>query len=375
MESWYNAQKGHYSLLTLPKRATPRDVPKVQLVDLTALTVEEGKPRPIFGDESIAALQEAFDNGGKAIVLYNRRGYATLVQCTTCGGAYECPNCGISMTLHQRSGRMSCHYCNLSLSYTGQCPICRGTSLEELGKGTEKVMEELQELFPDIPIGRMDADTTSVRGAHHRILSDFREGKTRMLIGTQIVAKGHDFPDVHTAVVVSADHGFRLPDFRAGERTFSLLVQMAGRAGRGDRPGCVMVQTWKPDHYVLKTLDNVDDFYRRELRLREAMRYPPFSRLCLVRIDGVRRKDVGDASAKLGRELRLLAKNYQAVTVLGPALAALAKLVGRWRYQVILRGQDLKPFRQFIRAAHPLLEKASRKGVRVRWDVDPRSLL
>ena len=375
MESWQNAQNDHYSLLSLPKRATPREVPKVELIDLTEQPREEGKPRPIFADQSVAALQAAFDKGGKAIVLYNRRGYATLVQCTTCGGAYECPNCGISMTLHQRSRRMSCHYCSLSLNYTGQCPVCKGHTLEELGKGTERVFEELQLLFPDIPIGRMDADTTSIRGAHHRILTDFRENKTRLLVGTQIVAKGHDFPDVHTVVVVSADQGFRLPDFRAGERTFSLLVQMAGRAGRGNQPGHVIVQTWKPSHYVLRTLDDVDDFYRRELRLRNAMRYPPFSRLCLVRIDGVNRRAVGEAATELGRVLRGLAKDYSGVTVMGPALAALAKLVGRWRYQLILRGQDLKAYRAFLHAAHPKMTRASRKGIRVRWDVDPRSLL
>jgi len=375
MESWHNAKTGHYSLLHLPERATPRDVPIVQLVDLTAIAVEEGKPRPIFSNEAVSALQGAFDAGGKAIVLYNRRGYATLIQCTSCGGTYECPNCGISMTLHQRSSRMSCHYCNLSLSYTGECPVCRSRSLEELGKGTERVVEELETLFPDIPIARMDADTTRIRGAHHRILSDFRNGKTRLLVGTQIVAKGHDFPDVHTAVVVSADQGFRLPDFRAGERTFCLLVQMAGRAGRGDRAGHVVVQTWKPDHYVLKNLDHVDDFYRRELRLRDAMRYPPFSRLCLVRVDGVNRRQVGDATAELARNLRQIAREHDGVAVLGPALAALAKLVGRWRYQIILRGQQLKEFRQFIRVVRPHLERASRKGVRVRWDVDPRSLL
>lgn len=375
MESWHNGKKEHYKVLHLPKRATPRNVPKVELVDLTAIPVKDGEPRPIFSDVAISALQDAFDAGGKGIVLYNRRGYATLIQCTSCGGTYECPNCGISMTLHQRSSRMCCHYCNLSLSYTGECPVCRSRSLEELGKGTERVVEELEDIFPEIPIARMDADSTSIRGAHHRILADFRAGKTRLLVGTQIVAKGHDFPDVHTAVVVSADQGFRLPDFRAGERTFSLLVQMAGRAGRGERAGHVVVQTWKPDHYVLKNLDHVDDFYRRELRLRDAMRYPPFSRLCLVRVDGVNRRQVGDATAELARTLRGLAKEHNGVAVLGPALAALAKLVGRWRYQIILRGQQLKEFRRFIKTVHPLLERASRKGVRVRWDVDPRSLL
>ncbi|MCA9568963.1 MAG: primosomal protein N' [Myxococcales bacterium] len=375
LESWHNATAGRYALLELPRRATKRAVPTVELIDMTQLAWPEGTPRPLLADPVVTALQQTFARGGKAIVLYNRRGYATQVQCTSCGSCWECPNCGISMTLHKRIERMSCHYCGLSLRYTPACPVCHAESQEELGKGTEQVEEGLKALFPDIPMARMDADTTSGRGAHERILTAFREGRTQLLVGTQIVAKGHDFPDVHTAVVVSADRGFRIPDFRAAERTFALLVQVAGRAGRGDVAGRVLVQTWKPDHYVLQHLDDVRAFLHTESRLRGTLAYPPFSRLCLVRVDGVDRKAVERAAGEMARALRQSGREYPRTAVLGPAAAALPRLVGRWRFQIVLRGQHVKAFRDWIEAELPGLGKWAKKGIRVSWDVDPRHLM
>jgi primosomal protein N' (replication factor Y) len=375
LESWHNAETSRYTLLRLPHRATPRPVPEIELVDLTGVEVPRGEARPLFAPEVVDALQETFDAGGQAIVLYNRRGYATLVQCTSCGGTYECPNCGITMTLHRSARAISCHYCGLKRPYQQECPACGDAALEELGKGTERIEEELQRLFPDVPRARMDADTTAVRGAHHRILSAFRAGDTRLLVGTQIVAKGHDFPGVHTAVVVSADHGFRLPDFRAAERTGALLVQVAGRAGRGEVPGRVLVQTWQPDHYVLRHLDDQRRFLLAEARLRSALRYPPYTRLCLVRLDGVERRRVLDAAVKLARELRSEARGVEGVDVLGPAPAALAKLVGRWRFQILLRGRHVGWFRRFLANVRGRLEGAASRGVRVVADVDPRHLM
>ncbi|MEQ1507170.1 MAG: primosomal protein N', partial [Myxococcota bacterium] len=230
LETWYNAISGRYRLLRLPKRATPRPVPAIEVVDLSALDVPEGVERPLLAPVVEQALRDTFARGGQAIVLYNRRGYATMVECGGCGSVYECPNCAISMTLHRKVSIVCCHYCGLKLPYTGACPVCHRDGMAEEGKGTERVEAQLAELFPGVAIGRMDADTTAVRGAHERILSAFREGRTQLLVGTQIVAKGHDFPGVHTAVVVSADRSFRMPDFRSAERTAALLVQLAGRA-------------------------------------------------------------------------------------------------------------------------------------------------
>jgi len=375
LESYDNAQRGRYQMLRLPKRATVRAVPEIELIDLSQLDVEDGRPRPLLAPQVVDTLKQTFDRGGQAIVLYNRRGYATMVQCVSCGGTYECPNCGITMTLHKRAWRMACHYCGLKRPYSEQCPVCHDHSLEEAGKGTERIEEVLRDLFPGVPLARMDADTTRARGAHERILGAFRAGRTQLLVGTQIVAKGHDFPDVHTAVVVSADRGFRIPDFRAAERTYALLVQMAGRAGRGEHPGRVLVQTYKPDHYVLANLRDVERFYQIELRLRSTLRYPPFTRLCLIRIDGVDRAVVSAAAERLARDLRQVARHTRGLGILGPAPAALPRLVGRWRFQIVMRGEQLGAFRAFLHAEKSRILKVAKKGVRVAIDVDPRNLM
>lgn len=375
LESWYNATTGRYHLLRLPNRATPRPVPVIEIVDLTDVVVPEGTERPLLAPIVHQALRDTFDRGGQAIVLYNRRGYATMVECTSCGATYECPNCAISMTLHKKSGVVCCHYCGLKLPYTGSCPVCGAGAMQEAGKGTERVEESLAALFPDVPMGRMDADTTAGRGAHERILSTFRDGGTQMLVGTQIVAKGHDFPGVQCAVVISADRSFRMPDFRAAERTAALLVQLAGRAGRGQVPGRVFVQTWKSDHYVLQHLQSLERFYDTELRLRSTMRYPPFTKLVLVRLDGTDRGLVLKTSEALGRSLRQAARSQPGVTVLGPAPAAMPRLVGRWRFQLVVRSAQVRVLRDYLDLIRVELEKAGRKGVRVSWDVDPRHLM
>ncbi len=375
LESWHNAQIGRYHLLRLPERATPRPVPEVELVDLNEIEVPEGQPRPILAPVVVDELRETFARGGQAIVLYNRRGFATMVECTACGGTYDCPNCGITMTLHKRAWRMVCHYCGLKRPYSTTCPVCHAPALEELGKGTERVEAALRSAFPDVSIARMDADTTATRGAHARILAAFRERRTQLLVGTQIVAKGHDFPDVQTGVVVSADRGFRMPDFRAAERTWALLVQLAGRAGRGHHPGRVLVQTWSPEHYVLRNLDDAEGFYRAELRVRSTMRYPPYTRLCLVRLDGVQRAGVQAAATALGQDLRRAARGCPGVDLLGPAPAALPRLVGRWRFQLVIRGAEVGPWRRFLEAHHARIRRTAVKGIRVAVDVDPRHLM
>ncbi len=375
LESWHNAREGRYGLLRLPHRATARAVPDIELVDMTAVDKGDDGQRPLFAPEVVGALRQTFDRGGKAIVLYNRRGFATLVQCASCGGAYECPSCGVGMTLHQGAAVLACHYCGFKRPYDGTCPACGSAELEELGKGTERVEGALAALFPDVPVGRMDADTTAVRGAHHSILEDFRLGRTRLLVGTQIVAKGHDFPDVHTAVVVSADHSLRMPDFRAAERTVALLVQVAGRAGRGEVAGRVLVQTYRPQHTALSDLGDVEAFLEAESRQRRVLRYPPWARLVLVRLDGPDRKTVLGEAGKLVRALRASARDVPGVDVLGPAAAALPRLVGRWRFQVILRGLEVGPFRAWLGREAPRLLAAGGGGVRVSVDVDPRHLM
>ena len=230
----------------------------------------------------------------------------------------------------------------------------------------------LKEVFPEIPIARMDADSTSSRGSHHQILAAFQRGESRLLVGTQIVAKGHDFPDVTLAVVLGADHTLMMPDFRAAERSFSLLTQLAGRAGRGSSAGRVLVQTHHPEHFALQSLGDYPKFFEQESKTREVLGYPPFSRLALVRFEGVSRGDVLFSAREVAERLRGTCDG-RSVQVLGPAPAALPRLLGRWRYQIILRGMDASLFRKWVSKSD--LSPKSRKGVRVVVDVDPRHLM
>ena len=370
VESYQNAAVGRYGLIQLLTRPTPKPVPEVELIDMTKLEKVDGRP-PLMSPQVQQALTDCFAAGDKAIVLYNRRGFATFVQCVDCGGAYKCPSCNVSLVLHQQMRTLSCHYCGFHRKYKETCPQCSG-SLEIRGQGTERVESSLKEVFPDIPISRMDADSTSSRGSHHQILAAFQRGDSRLLVGTQIVAKGHDFPDVTLAVVLGADHTLMMPDFRAAERSFSLLTQLAGRAGRGSSAGRVLVQTHHPEHFALQCLGDYSRFFEEESRTREVLGYPPFSRLALVRFEGVSRGDVLFSAREVAERLRGTCDG-RSVQVLGPAPAALPRLLGRWRYQIILRGMDASLFRKWMSKSD--LAPKSKKSVRVVVDVDPRHLM
>jgi len=374
LETWANVERERYRCLRLPYRATARPVPEVTMIDMTTVEPVDGS-RPVLAPQVVHAMNQTLQNEGQIIVLYNRRGYATMVQCTSCGGTWECPNCGITMTYHRRAQVVACHYCGLKRTYREDCPSCGSFTLEEIGKGTERIEEAIRQTFPGVGLSRMDSDTTAVRGSHYRILSDFREGKTKILVGTQIVAKGHDFPGVHTAVVISADHGLRIPDFRSSERTFALMVQLAGRAGRGDAPGNVFLQTYNPQHYVLEKLSDPDGFYAHEMKMRSMLRYPPFSRLVLLRFEGADRRVVQNEARTIARTLQQSDKRPASVGILGPSLAALPKLVGRWRFQVVIRGENVRDLRNFLSFEANRWTLHPRKGVRMRWDVDPRHLM
>ncbi len=384
LESWENARTGRYTLLTLRNRATARAVPSVNVIDMRKEPRMPDNTQPLISQAVKGAIEEALQNGGKAILLYNRRGYATFVECPGCGEAYECPSCGIAMVLHQggpapkegdkrklKPGRLDCHYCGFHRAFQPDCPKC-ATPLSVLGRGTERVEEIVADTFPGIPTGRMDADTTSERGAHARILDAFRDGAFRLLVGTQIVAKGHDFPDVHVAAVLGVDHVLGMPDFRSAERSFSLVTQLCGRAGRGEVAGKVFLQTSHPDHPVFGCLGDVATFARYEEHYRRVLGYPPFSRLVLLRIEGEDRSATVSAADALARLARTQAKNFAGIDVLGPAPAMLPRMVGRWRYQLVLRGRGMKAFRDFLTENHQSWKGP--RGVRVQVDVDPRGL-
>ncbi len=377
LESWENARTGRYHLVQLLQRATPRAVPTLRVIDMRAEPKEpptgEGKrPRePLLAAPVREAITEALAVGGKAILLYNRRGYATFVECPGCGASQECPSCGIALVYHQKAGRLECHTCGFHRRFQPNCGVC-GSEVEVLGRGTERVEEAVSEAFPGVPVGRMDADTTAERGAHARILDDFREGRTQLLVGTQVIAKGHDFPDVHVAAVLGVDHVLGMPDFRAAERTFALVTQLIGRAGRGSVAGKVFLQTRHPDHPVFACVNDMAAFAEQEGRIRRTLGYPPYTRLVLVRLEGVDRTAALAAASEVARLARARAPEFPGVDVLGPTPAPLPRAVGRWRFQVFLRGRNLQAFRAFLKAVQP--EWRTAPGVRRIVDVDPRGL-
>jgi len=375
LETWDNARQGRYRRVEMPRRATPRTVPTVELVDLKGMPAST-----VMSPVLETALRNTIEVGGQAIVLFNRRGFAPVVECPDCGAHFTCPSCGIGMVLHKKQGRVNCHYCGFQRPYDPHCHTCGGT-FSELGFGTERVVEAIEEALPGVSVGRMDADTTSVKGAHARILETFRAGDTRVLVGTQLVAKGHDFPNVHLAGVVGVDNILSLPDFRSAERTFSLVTQLAGRAGRGDIAGRVIVQTRQPEHFVFRELqrapgEDLDAFYLEEARQRGILGQPPATRLVLLRVEGADRTAAWEVARDRARALRSLVGRGKGIEqVLGPTAAPMSRLVGRWRFQIILRGRDPRRIRQWLRTHRGKLIEPGKRGVRVIPDVDPRSLL
>lgn len=380
LESWQNAQTGRYRLLRLPSRANARPVPSIELVDM------RGRPgKEALAPELVSALQTTLAGDGKAIVLYNRRGYAPVVECADCGASFSCPSCGVNMVYHHKRQRVTCHYCGFYRAFQRDCTVCGG-ELQVLGHGTERVEEALRRAFPGVGIARMDADTTRRRGSHQAVLDRFGRGEARLLVGTQLVAKGHDFPDVHLAAVVGVDHILTMADFRSAERTFALVTQLAGRAGRGDAPGRVLVQTRHAEHFVFSLLaekgpDGDGGFYEEEARQRLLLGSPPFSRITLVRVEGADRQAAQRRAQELAREARRLAANHRdpdaprSLDVLGPVSAPMSRLVGRWRFQIVLRGRNLSRYRRWLAECRPVFKGGHRGGVRVVLDVDARSLL
>jgi primosomal protein N' (replication factor Y) len=307
----------------------------------------------------------------QAIVLLNRRGFATSVFCRECAATLDCPNCSVSLTVHKAAGRARCHYCNYSRPLPKVCAVCAGPFLEQLGFGTERVEAEIAAAFPAARIGRVDRDTIRRRGAISGILSQFADGDLDVLIGTQMIAKGHDFPRVTLVGVISADVGLGLADFRAAERTFQLLTQVAGRAGRGERAGEAVIQTLYPNHYSIQHACRQDycGFYHDELVYRRAMRYPPDVALINVLVKARTRQGAMDDAGEIATALRTPAFGFR---VLGPAPAPLVKLKGEHRAQLFVKGTQRNAMRKALVAVLADRQELKRRIV---IDVDPMSVL
>jgi len=371
LETLENARRGRYRLLTLPRRIDDRPLPPVELVDLALLR----RTVPAFGLLSpplADALAATVGEGRQAILFLNRRGFQTLVLCQACGQEARCPSCAVSLTFHQRRGLLLCHYCGHAERRSDECPSCGGPRLG-LGVGTEQVEAAAQKLLPEARVERLDRDAVGSAGDVAGVLARFARREIDVLVGTQMVTKGHDFPGVTLVGVVLADTGLALPDFRAAERTFQLLTQVAGRAGRGDDAGRVLVQTWNPASPAVACAARHDyaRFAELELVVRRAHGWPPYQRLVAVRVEGSEAGARRTAEALAAAARPVLGGD---VGMLGPAPAALERLRGRTRWQLLFRAAEPAALRRIHRALRPVAERPP-GGAAVRFDVDPNALL
>ncbi|MBI4576916.1 MAG: primosomal protein N' [Planctomycetes bacterium] len=367
LESWNNALTGRYRLLRLPGRAAG-SLPRVEVVDMAEEFAEAGGFR-LVSERLLEALGRALAAGGQAIVLRNRRGHATHVHCPRCGHVVRCGACDVAMTWHRRRGTALCHYCGAAREVGTRCPECLAGELLYWGSGTERVEEFLAGRLPGVPMGRLDSDTMLSREAYEKVLGAFERGEVRVLVGTQMVAKGLDFPGVTLVGVIGADATLNLPDFRAAERCFQLLSQVAGRAGRGPTPGRVLVQSFQRGHYALEAAvaHDYEGFARRELTYRRSLGYPPFGRLLAVLVHGRDPARTGGFAREVARALG--SALGPTVPVLGPVPAPIPRLAGRHRWQCLVKGRGLAD----VRAALAALDAVSPPGrdVQLVADVDP----
>jgi primosomal protein N' (replication factor Y) len=373
LESRYNVERGKSTLLSLPGRIADRPMASVEIIDMRQEFLET-RQNALFSRRLVEAVAGKVEGGEQTILLMNRRGFSASVACRACGKRMECVNCAVGLTFHKRDNRLLCHYCNFAQRVPRVCPECGSEHVFFLGSGSEKVEEELHRAFPRARIARLDRDTVRGRNHYEEILGGFREGDYDILVGTQMIAKGHDIPNVTLVGVINADIGLGLPDFRAAERTFQLLTQVAGRAGRHHLAGTVLLQTVNPDHYAVRCAAEQDygKFYDRELNFRRQMRYPPFSAMANVLVRAEKQEDALRMSGELAG---LLQEPVEGMKVLGPAEAPVPRLRNEFRYQTLIKA-----------ASRPGLNRTLQRLVRhacdARWpatalviDVDPVSLL
>jgi primosomal protein N' (replication factor Y) len=384
LESFHNSGEKRYRLLELTRRVAERSLPEVECVDLrpTAQALWEREDSGgvlMFSPALKDAIKENHRRGHQTLLFLNRRGFANFLQCRLCGFVIRCPHCTVTLTFHLRQRRVKCHHCGFQKLSEDCCPECGNSTLSPLGVGTEQVEQELAKLIPQARIARMDRDTTQRRGSHEQLLKQWEKGQIEILVGTQMIAKGHDVAGVTLVGVLLADLSLNVPDFRAGERTFQLLSQVAGRAGRGDDPGHVIVQTFDPHHYALRSVVTHDyrGFFRSEIEFRRALNYPPFARLALLRLDGVKAAEVERSAGLLGARLReatmRTGSGADAIQILGPASAPIERLRGRYRYQILLKGKPSARVLDLARRAQSLF--AGPRSIRLRVDVDPQNML
>lgn len=376
LESAHNAREGKYRILTLGERIGGRPLASVEIVDMRQEFRETFSQVPVS-----RRLRQEIDsqlrNGAQTMILLNRRGYSWFVLCRSCGQTQRCVNCSISLTYHRREHRLMCHYCGYSALVPNRCPACDSEHLHYVGEGTEKLEDKFAELFPGARVARLDRDVARRRGQFIKTLSEFRERKIDILVGTQLIAKGHDFPGVTLVGVVSVDAGLRLPDFRAAERTFQLLTQAAGRAGRGEAPGRVLVQTFYPEHYAVRLAaeQNYEMFFTREMRFRRLMHYPPWTALANIIAQDTKLDRAAQVARQIERFFNASEKESKALKILGPSPAPLARVEGRFRIQFLVKAGSRARLNDVLRR---LADHCDQLGVpprAVMIDMDPVNLM
>ncbi len=375
LESFQNARAGKYQYLQLQNRIENRPLAKAELIDIREVFRQAGKDMTL-SPQLIKAIEETHAKGEQSIILLNRRGFSQFVLCRTCGESLRCKNCDITLTYHKRDGRLVCHYCSHRVVVPKKCPFCQSEFLYFIGQGTEQLEVMLEKRFPELKIARIDRDSMTKRGEMAKTLLGFDRGEIDMLVGTQMLAKGHDFHNVTLVGVISVDTGLGLPDFRSAERTFQLITQVAGRAGRGDLQGRVLIQTYYPEHYALRhaVKQDFEGFFAEEIKYRERLNYPPFVALASVLI---KHEDLNIASknAELFKESLDNANKEKSCRILGVAPASLSRLKGEHRLQILVKSTNRRNLREILDIAS---EEAEHRGCDMRIiqvEIDPVNLM
>ncbi len=376
VQSYYNVCEGRFQELKLEKRVNQNPLPEIELVDLKRYKDFRGRER-IITPELSKGIAQSLDRGEQALIFLNRRGYATYPVCESCGEPVKCRFCDLTMTLHMDKNEFRCHLCGFSISMQMRCPNCDAKKIKPLGFGTERIENMLQVLFPDARVARLDQDTGGKKGAMVSILKKVKHRTVDIIVGTQMLAKGHDFPFITLVGVICADLSLNFPDFRAGERTFQLLAQVAGRAGRGDRKGRVVMQTYNPEHFSIEAAKNQDfiEFYHKDLPFRKGLSYPPFSRIIQLKITSTDKEKVKQHALLVGEICKKMldkdTENGHFIQVLGPIEAGIPKIALRYRWQILLKSVSASLLNRLVRAMVAEKKVFANKDVKVAIDVDP----
>lgn len=366
LESMARAKRCVYEYLTLTKRIGESKLPSIRIVDMAP---EFRKKNMILSEELQLAIMDTLSRNEQVMILLNRRGYSTIITCASCGFTYKCPHCDISLTYHKTSNHLRCHYCGYTVINTDVCPNCQEKAIRDYGVGTEKLEAEIQKLYPSYAIVRMDADTTSRKGSHERIINDIENHKYDIIIGTQMISKGFDFPNVTLVGIINADESLNIPDFRSGENTFSLLSQVSGRAGRSKLPGRVIIQTFNPDNKTLNYVVNHDYIgnYNYEMELRRKLKYPPYYYLISLKVTSKNYSLVSKEVTKVAEYLRC--NLSESTIVLGPTTASMFKINNVFRFQIVIKyrqDEKLNGVLKFIDEQYVF-----NKDINIEIDVDP----